>query len=113
MILFLKHKSFDMIVNGEKKEEYREYKEYYTPRLNNFYNTFDQGIELRRGYTKTALKLECEAIYLYLACGDLFSPPETITYILGKFNDDAIVMNPEWGFDRTKDSIIFVLGKAK
>lgn len=38
LILPIKKKWFDMILSGEKKEEYREVKLYYTTRLNKIFN---------------------------------------------------------------------------
>lgn len=52
IILQIKRKWFDMILSGEKKEEYRDIKPYYTSRfpsdLKDFYVTF------RNGYSKNA-----------------------------------------------------------
>ena len=41
LILPIKKKWFDMILSGEKKEEYREIKPYYTTRLNKIFNMVD------------------------------------------------------------------------
>ena len=116
MILFLKHKWFDMIVSGEKDEEYREYKKFYTPRLLNLRRNFDKGksyIELRRGYSKTAIKIECESVWLYSWSGDLFHSPETVIHLWGDvFPTSNIFKRPEWGFDSTKETIIFKFKKA-
>ena len=38
LTLPIKKKWFDMIKSGEKKEEYREFKPYYTTRFNNILN---------------------------------------------------------------------------
>ena len=40
LILPIKKKWFDMIKNGEKKEEYREFKNYYHKRLPKYFGTF-------------------------------------------------------------------------
>lgn len=37
LVLPIKKKWFEMIVNGEKKEEYREIKPYYTTRFNKLF----------------------------------------------------------------------------
>lgn len=37
LILPIKRKWFDMILSGEKKEEYRELKTYYHKRLGNYF----------------------------------------------------------------------------
>lgn len=41
LTLPIKKKWFDMILSGEKKEEYREIKPYYTTRLNKIFNMID------------------------------------------------------------------------
>jgi len=78
LILPIKKKWYDMIKSGEKKEEYREIKKYWTVRFN---NEFDKTLEsiikhdiesdllkyclwlkvyLKNGYKKDAPILECE-----------------------------------------------------
>ena len=37
LVLPIKKKWFDMIINGEKQEEYRELKPYYHKRLGNYF----------------------------------------------------------------------------
>jgi len=55
--LTLKKKWFDMIASGEKREEYRELKDYWERRIEN--KTFD-AIQFRNGYAKNAPKLLIE-----------------------------------------------------
>jgi hypothetical protein len=98
--LTLKKKWFDMISSGEKKEEYREIKEYWEKRLISnfneleenggglvFYNDFDQ-IQFRNGYAKNAptMTVECKGIEI----GE------------GK---------PEWGAEIGKKYFVIKLGK--
>ncbi len=62
LILPIKKKWFDMILSGEKKEEYREVKPYYKSRFSNVfmmypyskipYGTDYQQIMFRNGYSK-------------------------------------------------------------
>lgn len=68
LILIIKKKWFDMILSGEKKEEYREFKPYYESRLNKEFdvieyhgsliNAFEENPEreiiFRNGYRKTS-----------------------------------------------------------
>lgn len=60
MVLTIKKKWFDMIVSGEKKEEYREIKQYYKTRFNNLWagsligGKAKRHIRLRNGYSKTS-----------------------------------------------------------
>ena len=55
--LNLKKKWFDMILSGEKKEEYREIKPYWISRLmdkqTNFFRKFD-AVRFKNGYSKDA-----------------------------------------------------------
>lgn len=83
LILPIKRKWFNMIKNGEKKEEYREIKPYYKTR---FYNeikevldkeTFEQQVTavilynntvmldviFRNGYSKNSPQIKCKCIY--------------------------------------------------
>ena len=53
LTLPIKRKWFDMILSGEKKEEYREATEYYRRRFTNLFNAFDidkQYIRFRNRY---------------------------------------------------------------
>lgn len=71
--LTLKKKWFDMVASGEKKEEYREIKDYWTRRLTEImkngvdqatvFRTFDR-VEFRNGYGKDAPKIlmECRGV---------------------------------------------------
>ena len=70
LTLPIKKKWFDMILSGEKKEEYREIKPYWTHR---FFRLFDGDVELRpksmhlgkgqvifkNGYRKDSPKIKC------------------------------------------------------
>ena len=70
LTLPIKKKWFDMILSGEKKEEYREIKPYWTHR---FFRLFDEDVELRpksmhlgkgqvifkNGYRKDSPKIKC------------------------------------------------------
>ena len=66
LTLPIKKKWFDMILSGEKKEEYREIKPYWTKRLgfisDNKEETIYQvnkNILLRNGYSKNSPTLKC------------------------------------------------------
>ena len=50
--LTLKKKWFDMILSGEKKEEYREIKPYWNKRLK--FASFPNTIIFKNGYSKSA-----------------------------------------------------------
>lgn len=57
--LILKHKWYDMIASGEKPEEYREIKPYYSKR---FYNNDYTDAVLHRGYTNTTMRKKIAGI---------------------------------------------------
>ena len=63
LILPIKKKWFDMIVSGEKKEEYREFKKYYHTRFKKIFglNYKDKTAEIifRNGYSKMSPKIKC------------------------------------------------------
>ena len=67
LTLILKGKWYDMIRSGEKLEEYREIKEYYTTRFRNAGLIDEQGrstvalksVVFRRGYAKNAPRMVC------------------------------------------------------
>ena len=73
LILPIKKKWFDMIKSGEKKEEYREIKPYWTKRFENYYEIAKLNIELecpnfkeiyyrvvfRNGYGNNAPRMNC------------------------------------------------------
>lgn len=73
--LVLKGKWYDMIASGEKKEEYREFKQHWMTRIINWRESFFINckdfmvIEFRLGYQKDAPRMafECELATLLTA----------------------------------------------
>lgn len=63
--LTLKKKWFDMIASGEKKEEYREIKDYWTKRLDG--RDYDV-VYFRNGYAKDAPKIKVEIMFKLDRC---------------------------------------------
>ena len=60
LTLPIKKKWFDMILSGEKKEEYREISPYYDSRLLGFYvDKMEHYILLRNGYSKNSPTIKC------------------------------------------------------
>ena len=69
MTLPIKKKWFDMICCGEKTEEYREIKPYYTSRFNGFIGTDRQIlIRLKNGYGKDSPYVDV-LCRIYIDCG--------------------------------------------
>lgn len=95
--LTLKKKGFDMIASGEKKEEYREIKDYWVNRLCNVgaevehcgldYKDFDI-VEFKNGYSKDAPKVHLQFIECYVDKG-----------------------KPEWGAELDKEYFVIKLGE--
>ena len=83
--LTLKKKWFDMILLGEKTEEYREIKPYWIKR---FYSKKYHYISFRNGYTANAPQFTIEL--------------KSITPSTGK---------PEWGAEEGKTYFVLLLGK--
>lgn len=88
LTLPIKKKWFDMIKSGEKKEEYREIKQYWFTRFKNYFGCiYDENLVIhlgkgivifKNGYQKSAPKIMCKV---------------NITTNFGK---------PEWGAEPNK-----------
>lgn len=76
LILPIKKQWFDMIKSGEKKEEYREIKPYYTARFKNYLprvNNFGAGewiysqiiVIFKNGYRAGSPKIKCKCLLKY------------------------------------------------
>ncbi len=83
LILPIKKQWFDMIISGEKKEEYREIKPYYKTRFYNaikkeldketfaqqvtavvlYNNTVMVNVIFRNGYSKNSPQIKCKCIF--------------------------------------------------
>ena len=92
--LTLKKKWFDMIASGEKTEEYREVKPYWTKRLKNFLEEkpFDY-ILFKNGYQKDAPTMKVELKKIDFGISKLkWADSETKCYVLylGKVWDNAL-----------------------
>ena len=68
LVLPIKKEWLDMIISGEKKEEYREIKPYYDSRFQNYFyngkirinkNLVDKEIVFRNGYERTSPQVKC------------------------------------------------------
>lgn len=79
--LTLKKQWFDMILSGEKKEEYREIKDYWTNRLKD--KDFD-FISFRNGYSKNAPTMLVELKRKQLGLGHIGwgAPNDACVWIL-------------------------------
>jgi len=71
LTLPIKKKWFDMIVSGEKKEEYREIKPYYDSRFMNLLRIElgkfkdEEYILFRNGYSKNSPTIKCKVYISY------------------------------------------------
>ncbi len=96
--LNLKKEWFDMILKGEKKQEYRELKEYWEKRfemlfpieyLGKTYIPIVETIVFSNGYTKDRRQFEIEWKGTMVGTG-----------------------KPEWGAEKDKEYYVFQLGKV-
>ena len=85
--LNLKRKWFDMILSGEKKEEYRDIKPYWTKRFNNF---CFETITFSNGYSKNRDQFEIEVFGLSIKTG-----------------------LKKWGAEKDKLYFVLILGNIK
>lgn len=78
--LTLKRQWFDMIASGEKLEEYREVKEYWTRRL---YRDLD-AVHFRNGYRPDSPTMMFELLWIGKGIGNLGwgAPAGQVVYIL-------------------------------
>lgn len=87
LILSIKKKWFDMILSGEKKEEYREFNRYYASRFDKHFYVdgvlIPNYVIFRNGYKKDSPKIKC---LCSLAQGfgkkEWGAEPDTVYYIL-------------------------------
>ena len=100
--LTLKKKWFDMILSGEKKEEYREYKPYWISRFD--FHSIDD-------YQNRAWEEEMRNLpdIIHFTNGYGKHRPSFMIEV----NDWSLAKSthPEWGGDTTKYQFIFNLGK--
>ena len=96
VILPIKRKWFDMIMIGEKKEEYREIKPYWTKRLDIFPARLNMEDEIckNNGFGLSHFVSQCKIRAGY----NKTSPTATISYWV-----DVGVGKPEWGADPNTD----------
>ena len=65
LTLPIKKKWFDMIVSGEKKEEYREIKAYWTKRFHKYFHDkkgllVPKIVKFRNGYSNNSPTIQCK-----------------------------------------------------
>lgn len=85
LTLPIKKKWFDMIVSGEKKEEYREIKDYYGIRFATYGVGSGEQFEviLRNGYSKKSPYIHC-LVECYIRQGNIEwgAEPNKLYYVL-------------------------------
>jgi len=103
--LTLKKKWFDMILSGEKKEEYREFKDYWINRLGYFYESSSNPDD--NGYWNEEMRNLPDVICFTNGYG-ANRPSFNI-----KVEDWSLKKSshPEWGGDTVKEQFIFHLGE--
>lgn len=113
--LTLNKKWFDMIASGEKKEEYREIKEYWSTRLIisgrepiNCINSLKDKIELRNSLFGDSRDLFKEYTHIQFKNGYSKNAPTMLVECLGITYGNA---RPEWSDNWQGDVYILKLGK--
>jgi hypothetical protein len=103
--LTLKKKWFDLILSGEKKEEYREFKDYWIKRFG--YNSYSSSDPADNGYYDAEMKNLPDAIEF--VNGYSKTSPRFIIEV----NDWNVAKSkhPEWGGDTDNIQFIFKLGE--
>ena len=106
--LVLKSKWYDMIASGEKKEEYREFKQHWMTRIINWRESFFVNykdfmvIEFRLGYQKDAPRMAFE-------CEEVWSPDRCGLWHHGSRD----VFHPEWGEPANAHFVIRLGGRVE
>jgi hypothetical protein len=93
LTLTIKKKWFDMILSGEKKEEYREIKPYYDSRIMNAFGVIWVGNKLIKGQNVPEEIRKSEPVPVMFRNGYSSSSPYFIAYC----NIRIGYGNPEWG----------------
>lgn len=97
--LVLKHTWYDMIASGEKKEEYREIKPYWTKRLTDYNNIHKWFKDIAE--RKFDISIPCRYSYL---CFHRGYTSTTMTFIVKSIGVGK--GKPEWG---APDKPVFVI----
>lgn len=98
--LTLKKKWFDMILSGEKTEEYRELKDYWNSRLNRLYPTAFSG---------ETFHPNVEAIHFFN--GQCFSKKYP-NFIIEFKSAEITTGNPDWGAVQNEKYHVIRLGRV-
>ncbi len=78
--LVLKHRWYNMIYSGVKKEEYREIKPYWIERLEN--NKYDI-VRFRKGYTNISMEFSIRYINKTFGIPEWGAPEDKMVYAIG------------------------------
>ena len=94
LTLPIKRKWFDMIARGEKKEEYRDFTEYYKSRFRKYAARSDFKIRFRAGYRKDSPLMECMvSIYVGSGRAEWGAPASWQGFILKIHNVEVLKWN--------------------
>ena len=104
IILPIKRKWFDMILSGEKKEEYREIKPYYIKRLTKLFDISVISLFNILNYRYSSLSIEVLFRNGYSATSPSFLAECTLNIDFG---------NPEWGAEINKKYFVFEIDEIK
>ena len=102
--LNLKRKWFDMILSGEKKEEYREFKKYWIDRL-----TIDKSY-LQIGSSKDPNYLINEKPFSHVIFSNGYSKNRD-QFVIELISIEIKEGKPEWGAEKGKKCFVLKLGE--
>lgn len=111
LTLPIKRKWFDMILSGEKKEEYREIKPYYESRLPANFGYFFANEELKTGYTfnselQKSVEAEHEAEIMFRNGYSKNSPS-----FIAKCTLSVRTGKEEWGAEKGKEYFVLTINE--
>ena len=102
--LVLKHKWYDMIESGEKKEEYREIKPYWIKRLTDYNRIYKWFKDVNE--RKFSVSIPCRYTYV---CFHRGYTSTTMTFAIKSIGTGQ--GKPEWGAPTDRPVFIIKLGK--
>ena len=122
LVLTMKKKWFDMILSGEKKEEYRLFKPYWLIRISNWLE--DNRLHARQLGEHTVFEHGTELTYFYNLNDDRERIPMPILFVNGyskdarrfvgwceKFSIRSDVKHQEWGeqdYDKCPHFVLYI-----
>lgn len=109
LILPIKRKWFDMILSGEKKEEYREITPYYTSRLSNLFCVWTKNAEYHSKNMTCFLKSENAKKNITRKIMFRNGYSKTSPSLIAKCTLSIGTGKEEWGAEKDKEYFILTI----